>query len=54
MTHTTRYETRDGKTYRAKDAPPAPAGEKKPAAAPDANTGAESTHAPARPAKQGA
>ena len=54
MTHTTNYETRDGKTYRVKDAPPAPAGEKKPAAVPDANTGTEPTHAPAKPAKQGA
>ena len=54
MTHTTNYETRDGKTYRVKDAPPAPAGEKKPAAAPEPNAGADNTHAPGKPAKQGA
>jgi hypothetical protein len=54
MTHTTTYETRDGKTYRVKDEPPAPAREKKPAAAPEVKTDAETTRAPAKPAKQGA
>jgi hypothetical protein len=54
MAHTTKYETRDGKTYRAEDAPPAPSGGTKPSAAPESDTAAETTHTPARPAKQGA
>ena len=54
MTHTTNYETRDGKTYRAKDAPPAPSEAAKPASAPEVNAAAETTPAPARPVKQGA
>ena len=54
MTHTTNYETRDGKTYRVKDAPPAPSGAVKPAAAPEPDTGAETIHTPGKPAKQGA
>jgi hypothetical protein len=51
MTYTTNYETRDGKTRRVKDAP---SGAAKPASAPDTNAAAEPTHAPAKPAKQGA
>jgi hypothetical protein len=54
MTHTTTYETRDGKTYRAKDAPPAPSGEKKSTAAPEVKIDAEPIHAPVKPVKQGA
>jgi hypothetical protein len=54
MTHTTNYETRDGKTYRVKDAPPVPSEAAKPAAAPEPNTGTETTRAPGKPAKQGA
>ena len=50
MTHTTEYETRDGKTYRVENAPPAaPAAADAPKPA-----GAETTHTPAKPAKQGA
>jgi hypothetical protein len=56
MTYTTQYETRDGKTYRVEDAPPAAAGTAEPTgktAAPEAS-GADPSHAPDQPAKKGA
>jgi hypothetical protein len=61
MTHVTKYETRDGKTYRAEDTAPA-ASEKKTApetkaadnaAAPEAKAGTGGAAAPASAAKQG-
>lgn len=54
MTHTTNYETRDGKTYRVKDTPPASSEAVKPASAPEPNAAAKTTHTPVGPAKQGA
>jgi hypothetical protein len=53
MTHTTKYETRDGKTRRVKDTPPAKPGTAEPAAAPKPNA-ADNTHGPGKPAKEGA
>ncbi|MDR1278642.1 MAG: hypothetical protein LBK02_07815 [Treponema sp.] len=55
-THVTRYETKDGKTRRAKDTPPAAPGKAETTgttAAPKTN-GADNTHAPGKPAKEGA
>jgi hypothetical protein len=57
MTYVTNYETRDGKTRRVEDpppAPPAPPGEGEQASAPESKAGAEKNQAPDRPAKQGA
>jgi hypothetical protein len=54
MTYTTSYQTREGKTYRIEDAPPAHPGETKSQAAPEPGAAAEPTPTPARPAKQGA
>jgi hypothetical protein len=54
MTHTTKYETRNGKTYRAKDTPPVTGEAAKPAAAPETNAAAETTHTPDKTAKKGA
>jgi hypothetical protein len=51
-TYVTKYETRDGKTRRVEDAPPAPEGTKEPAAAPK-TAGADNSHTPAKPAKEG-
>jgi hypothetical protein len=51
-TYETKYETRDGKTYRAEDAPPVPGETKEPAAAPK-TTGADNSHTPGKPAKEG-
>jgi hypothetical protein len=56
VTHTTRYETRNGKTHRVKGPAPAAAGKPEtaePAAAPKAN-GADNNHTPGKPAKEGA
>jgi hypothetical protein len=56
MTHTTRYETRDGKTRRVKEAPPATAETAETTgktAAPEAS-GADHNQSPAQPAKKGA
>jgi hypothetical protein len=53
MIHTTRYETRDGKTRRVKDAPPAQAGTAEPAAPPKPAS-ANNSQTPGKPAKQGA
>jgi hypothetical protein len=50
MTYVTKYETRDGKTYRVEDAPPETQGAADPAAAPKSD-GADHSQAPARPAK---
>jgi hypothetical protein len=51
--HVTRYETKDGKTRRAKNPPPAPQKTTEPKAAPK-NAGADNSHAPGSPAKEGA
>jgi hypothetical protein len=50
VTYTTEYETRDGKTYRAGDTPPAAAAET--AAAPKPNGADNKT--PGKPVKEGA
>ncbi|MDR2134854.1 MAG: hypothetical protein LBP27_07070 [Treponema sp.] len=52
MTYVTRYETREGKTYRAENAPAAEAGKaKETAAAPETNAGADNNKTPGKPAK---
>jgi hypothetical protein len=55
MTHTTRYETREGKTYRADDAKPAlPANPGAAETAAPKKDGADNHQMPGRPAKEGA
>jgi hypothetical protein len=54
MTYVTKYETRDGKTYRVENDPPAPPGTREEADRPDASAGADSAKTPDKPAKQGA
>jgi hypothetical protein len=53
MTYVTRYETRDGKTYRVDADPPASPEAKgeEAAAAPEANAGADNPKTPGKPAK---
>jgi hypothetical protein len=51
MTHTSTYETRNGKTYRVKN--PAPSGAPGKPAAPKPNPGADIVAAPGKPAKEG-
>jgi hypothetical protein len=53
MTHTTRYETRNGKTYRVKDPAPASPGTTATTAAPKPNDAGQNP-APDTTAKKGA
>ena len=50
----TKYETRDGKTYRVEEFPPALAEEQGQPAAPKTNAGADNNQPPGKPAKEGA